>query len=543
MQIALQVICGLGLFIYGMALMGEGLQKAAGKRLKEIVGSLTKSTFRGILVGAFVTMLIQSSSTTTVMVIGFVNARIMTLAQAVGVIMGANIGTTMTGFIIALNLGQYAPIVIALGTIFYVVGKKRSSKSVGQAILGFGLIFLGILTMEGGLKPLANNPMFMKFMAGLDSPFLGLLFGVVATTILQSSSAAIGIMQAMGMQGMISLGTAFPILLGTNIGSTTTAALSSLGAHKTAKRAALIHFLFNVFGTVIFMTLFLLLRRPFVNFMEETFPYMPTQIAVSHLMFNLVCTILFYPFTKGFVRLADLMIKGSDREKGGVSIFLDERILATPSIALGQALKETERMGSFVSQSLEQVEGLIVDGKYPLYDVLMERENTINLMEREITSYLVQLSHASLSEAEHKDVDDLLYVINDIERVGDHVKNIAELAEDMQNENIHMTERAMEELRQMFSKCREAFGLSMDAFVHRDPEHAMEVIRIEERVDVMEEEFRANHIKRLANKYCDAPPGIIFLDCISNLERVSDHSNNIASYVLRRAKDNRLDFS
>ncbi|MDO5716783.1 MAG: Na/Pi cotransporter family protein [Tissierellia bacterium] len=533
MKVAMQAILGLGLFIYGMTLMGEGLQKAAGKKLKAIVGALTKSTFRGVLVGAFVTMLIQSSGATTVMVIGFVNAKIMTLTQAVGVIMGANIGTTATGFIIALNLGQYAPLVIGIGTVFYVIGKKRSAKSIGQAILGFGLIFLGIMTMEQGLKPLGTNPIFTKFMADLSSPILGLIVGVVATTALQSSSAAIGIMQALGMQGLISLGAAFPILLGTNIGSTTTAVLSSFGAQKTAKRAALVHFLFNLIGSLIFLLLFSLFKGTFIPFMTSHFTYLPTQIAMSHLGFNLINTAIFLPFTKVLVRITETLIPGGEDDEA-VSIYLDERILTTPAIALGQAVKETERMAEMVSLSLDEAEDLILLEKFSVYDSLMDRERLINRMEREITDYLVKLSQASLSQTEHKDVDDLLYVINDIERIGDHIKNIVELSEDMEEEQIKIPEQGIEELREMFTKCKEAFHKAVDAFLLNDMELANEVVSIEDMVDIMEEEYRANHIRRLANKYCDAPPGIIFLDCISNLERVSDHSDNIAHYVLRR---------
>lgn len=537
MEIAMKVICGLGLFIYGMTLMGEGLQKAAGSKLKAIVGALTKSTFRGIIVGAVVTCLIQSSGATTVMVIGFVNAKIMTLNQAVGVIMGANIGTTVTSFIIALNLGQYSPLLIGIGTILYLIGKTRSTKSIGESFLGFGLLFLGILTMEGGLKPLSDNPMFVRFFEQLNSPILGMLIGIIATTALQSSSASVGVMQALGMQGLMSIEAAFPMLLGTNIGSTTTAILSSLGAHKTAKRAALIHFLFNLIGSIIFLILFMLLKPYYVEFMTKHFRGLPAQIAISHLGFNLINTILFFPFTNILVKVTEKMIPGIDKDEELVSIYLDDRILQTPAIALGQATKEMERMSEMVSISLGEAEELICFEKTELYESIMNRENLINKMQREITSYLIELSHSTLSDEQHKDVDDLFYMISDIERCGDHIKNIAELLEDIEKDSIKFDDVLKEQMKSMFEECLKSFKTSIVAFVNRDEELAQKVFKIEDHVDDMEDNYRKSHIKRLSNKYTDAPPGILFLDCISNLERVSDHSNNIATYVMNRKKE------
>lgn len=534
MEIAMKVICGLGLFMYGMALMGEGLQKAAGSKLKAIVGALTQSTFRGILVGALVTCLIQSSSATTVMVVGFVNAKIMTLNQAVGVIMGANIGTTMTSFIIALNLGQYSPILVGVGTVFYLIGKTKSTKSLGESFLGFGLLFLGIMMLEQGLKPLSDNQMFSNFMKQLNSPFLGLIIGVIATTILQSSSATVGIMQALGMQGLMHIGAAFPMLLGTNIGSTTTAILSSLGAHKTAKRAALIHFLFNLVGSIIFMIVFLIVKPWYVAFMENNIPSLPTQIAISHLAFNLINTIIFYPFTNVLVKVTEKIILGIDKDEEQVSIYLDNRILQTPAIALGQAIKEMERMSDMVKTSLKEAENLIVYGDRAKFDTIMQREALINKMQSEITSYLIELSHSPLSDEQHKDVDDLFYMISDIERCGDHIKNIAELLEDIDKDSIKFDDVLREQMKNMFEECSLSFETSIRAFVGRDSDLAREVFKIEDHVDEMEAEYRETHIRRLSNKYTDAPPGIIFLDCISNLERVSDHSNNIATYVVNR---------
>lgn len=532
MDIAMQVIGGLGLFLYGMTLMGDGLQKAAGKRLKAIVGALTKSTLRGVIVGAIVTAIIQSSSGTTVMVVGFVNAGIMNLNQALGVIMGANIGTTMTGILIALNLNKYAPLLIGVGTLLVLMSKNKTLKSTGEAVLGFGILFLGMKTMEGGLKPLGNTPFFVNAMATLDSPILGVLVGFIVTAIVQSSSAVVGIIQALGMQGLISIGAAFPILLGSNIGSTMTAALSSLGAHKTAKRAALLHFLFNFIGSGFFLIIFILTKGVFVNFMESTFQTLPGQIAMSHLGFNVLNTLLLFPFVNQLVALAEKLIPGKDNEDR-ITIYLDERMLKTPSIALGQAMKETMRMSDFVKTSQKEVRDLIINNRNRNYENIMKREDTINSMQREITSYVVELSRSSnLSESEHRDIDDLLYMINDIERVGDHLKNICELYDDIEKDSVVFSDEGKEKMNIIFDKCEDAFALAIESFDKNDKEIAKQVMDIENEVDKLEEEYRQSHIKRLSNKYVDAAPGIVFLDCISNLERISDHSNNIATYVI-----------
>lgn len=533
MKLLLDVAAGLGIFIYGMTLMGEGLQKAAGQKLKSIVGALTKSTLRGILVGTLITCIIQSSSATTVMVVGFVNAKIMTLSQAIGVIMGANIGTTMTGFIIALNLTKYAPIMILIGMVLYVAGKNKSTKSKAQICLGLGLLFMGIKVLEGGLKPLAGNEVFTRFITQLENPFFGLLIGIVITTILQSSSAAIGVLQALGFQGLITYGAAMPVVLGSNIGSTTTALISSFGAHKTAKRAALVHLLFNLIGSLIFLTLFILLKDKIINLFETYLNGLPTQIAIGHLIFNIISTLIFFPLTKALVKITEKIIPGSDNDDQEVTN-LDRRMLTTPSIALAQAADETKRMGTEVLRSLSLTQDMMLEEKYSLFDKIMEREATINKMEKEITRYLVELSHSTISTSEHKMVDDLLYAINDIERVGDHIKNIAELSTDMMEENLRFTGSGKDELKEMFEKCYDAFKLALESYFEQNTQKASLALKLEEEVDNMEEKFRNNHIKRLANKYCDAMPGIVFLDCISNLERVSDHANNIATYTLDR---------
>ena len=324
-----------------------------------------------------------------------------------------------------------------------------------------------------------------------------------------------------------------PVVLGSNIGSTTTALISSFGAHKTAKRAALVHLLFNLIGSLIFLTIFILLKDKIINLFETYLNGLPTQIAIGHLIFNIISTLIFFPLTKALVKITEKIIPGSDNDDQEVTN-LDRRMLTTPSIALAQAADETKRMGTEVLRSLSLTQDMMLEEKYSLFDKIMEREATINKMEKEITRYLVELSHSTISTSEHKMVDDLLYAINDIERVGDHIKNIAELSTDMMEENLRFTGSGKDELKEMFEKCYDAFKLALESYFEQNTEKASLALKLEEEVDNMEEKFRNNHIKRLANKYCDAMPGIVFLDCISNLERVSDHANNIATYTLDR---------
>ncbi len=351
MDIAIPVLGGLGLFLYGMNLMGMGLQKAAGEKLKRLIEILTNNRIMGVIVGALVTMVIQSSSATTVMVIGFVNAGIMDLNQAVGVIMGANIGTTVTAQLIAFDLVAYAPLAVTIGVAVWLMSSRKRYKNTAEILIGFGILFIGMEMMSGGLKPLAGNPRFASIMIGLKDPFLGVLVGMGLTTILQSSSASIGLLQALASQGLISLDIAFPLLFGDNIGTTTTALISSIGTNKTAKRAAVIHFLFNLVGTIVFMTI---LRKPVEAVVLKISPNsIQRQIANAHTLFNIVNVLIQIPFAGLLVKAAEKLVPGEDGEMevGGVK-YLDQRIIETPSIALGQATKEVLRMGTIVENNL-----------------------------------------------------------------------------------------------------------------------------------------------------------------------------------------------
>lgn len=534
MNIALPVMGGLGLLLYGMNLMSAALQKTAGSRLKKILGVLTTNRFMAVLVGALVTMIIQSSGATTVMIIGFVNAGLMTLPQAAGVIMGANIGTTITAQLIAFNLSSYAPIAIFVGVAIWMMSSKKKTKDIAEIIIGIGILFIGMGMMGDGLKPLAQLPAFTEIMTKLSNPILGMLVGFGLTTLVQSSSASIGLLQALAGQGLVGMNIAFPVLFGENIGSTTTALISSVGANKTAKKAALIHFLFNLVGTILFMTL---LRAPIEILVTKISPgNVQRQIANAHTFFNLINVIIQFPFINLLVKLVDKIVTGEDVKDQTASKYLDYRIMETPSIALGQANKEVVRMGEIVIDNLIAVRHAFVDNKFENIEGVFDKEQTINKLQKEISNYLVELSNTSLSEELHKEVNVLFNIVGDIERVGDHIENIVELAQEKQADGYLFSEQAVDELNEMFSLCEKAFSTSILAFRDTNESYARQVIGLEDEVDRLESQNRTNHIERLNKMQCETGPGVIFLDSISNLERMSDHSLNIAMYVLDKFK-------
>ncbi|NLV75914.1 MAG: Na/Pi cotransporter family protein [Tissierellia bacterium] len=535
MDIALPVLGGLGLFLYGMNLMGMGLQKAAGEKLKKLIEILTNNRIMGVIVGALVTMVIQSSSATTVMVIGFVNAGLMNLTQAVGVIMGANLGTTITAQLIAFNLTDFAPLAVAIGGGIWIATSKKRSKNLAEILIGFGILFIGMDMMSGGLKPLAGSPVFKNILISLKDPFLGILVGLGLTTIVQSSSASIGLLQALASQGLISLDIAFPILFGDNIGTTTTALISSIGTNKTAKRAAVIHFLFNFIGTIIFITI---LKKPVEAIVLKISPGdIQRQIANAHTLFNLVNIIIQLPFAGLLVKIAKKIVPGDEEEVEIGVKYLDPRIIETPSIALGQATKEVMRMGKIVEENLELASKAFKNKDEKMTSEVFSQEKVVNRLERDIVEYLVELSNAPLTDEQHTQVNVLINVVNDIERVGDHADNIAELSQEVIDERLYFSDEAMEEFDIISNKSQEVFRKALEAFTDVDFDKAREVLRLEEEIDVLEGEYRTNHIDRLNKLLCQPSSGVIFLDLLSNLERVSDHSSNIALYVLDQLKE------
>lgn len=531
MDIALPVLGGLGLFLYGMNIMGTGLEKAAGEKLKRLIEILTSNRLMGVIVGTLVTMIIQSSSATTVMVVGFVNAGLMNLSQAVGVIMGANIGTTVTAQLIAFDLADIAPLAVAIGVGIWLTSSKRRFKNLAEILIGFGILFIGMEMMGSGLKPLANNPVFSNIMTRLNDPFLGVIVGFGLTTLIQSSSASIGLLQTLASLGLIDINMAFPILFGDNIGTTTTALISSVGANRTAKRAAVIHFLFNLIGTIIFV---LILRMPIEAIVLKISPYdVKRQIANAHTLFNMINTIILFPFGNLLIKAAEKLVPGHDMETERSELkYLDSRILETPSIALGQVAKEVYRMAKIVEDNFKSSYLAFVNKDEKLTQQVFSTEKIINQLETDILQFLVKLSNKPLNESQHVQVNALINMINDIERVGDHADNIAELSQVAIENNLPFSDIAMKELENIFNKAFEAYKNATEAFHAEDFEKAKMALKLEEEVDRLEKEYRENHIDRLNNMLCLPHSGVIFLDFLSNLERISDHSSNISLYVL-----------
>lgn len=526
------VLGGLGLFLFGMNMMGNGLQKAAGNRLKQMIGALTTNKYIGVVVGAVVTMLIQSSSATTVMVVGFVNAGLMSLYQAIGVIMGANIGTTVTAQLVAFKLTDIAPFVIAAGVALQLASKQRKHQELAEVLIGFGILFLGMATMSSVLKPLSSTPAFSQMIASLSNPFMGIVVGFVITAIVQSSSATTGILLAVASTGVLGLGAAFPILFGQNIGTCVTAMISSVGASRTARRAALMHLLFNIMGTILFMILLYVL--PITEWITSlSVGDVPRQIANAHSLFNIANTLLLLPFSVLFVKAVERIIPVREDEYQFKTVkYLDRRIIdQTPEIALGLAGKEVLRMGKIVrdnlSLSMEAVQEIDADK----IRLVIENEKIINNLNHDITTYLIDLSQQSVSDQSQVRIQALMNAITDIERVGDHAENISELAQYRIDYEVAFSESAQKELKHIYDMVYMTYRTSLDAIKTVDRSLMEQVEVVEAQVDQLEKEYRKAHISRLHKGTCEPRAGIIFLELISNLERVSDHAMNIASLV------------
>ena len=521
---------GLGLFLFGMKLMGEGLEMAAGNRLKNLVEKLTTNKYMGALVGLLVTAIIQSSSATTVMEVGFVNAGLMNLAQAVGVIMGANIGTTVTGVLIAFKLSTIAPIAIFLGVALLSFCRKNSHKHVGQIIAGFGILFMGMELMSESMEPLSQSEFFTGMMTSLGNPLLGVLVGLVFTAIIQSSSASVGVLQALGAAGAITLPSAIYIIYGQNIGTCVTALLSSVGTNKVARRTAIVHLMFNIFGAVLFILITMLL--PFEELIMSLAPNDPVvQISIVHVIFNIVTTAILLPLSNVLIKIACKVIPGEDKEKQGMCLsYLDSRILNTPPIAVAQVIKEVERMGAIATQNFQLSMEAMLDGDEQKIGQVEKNEELINFLNRGITEYLVKINGLDIEDADRVAVGALYHVINDWERVGDHAQNIAELAQLVVDGKANLSYRAVSEIKEMRDLVTDILQKSMAMFAKRSQDELLgrEIDQIEERIDERTRQLRENHIDRLNQGLCSATSGTVFMDLLTNLERIADHSTNIA---------------
>ncbi|AMM57092.1 TPA: Na/Pi cotransporter family protein [Clostridioides difficile] len=534
MNIVISLIGGLGLFLYGMSLMGEGLQKSAGDKLKKIIELLTSNVVMGVLVGTVVTGIIQSSSATTVMVVGFVNAGIMNLSQAIGVIMGANIGTTVTAQLVSFNLEGIAPIALGIGILFYLFTSNQKTKHLSEILIGFGILFTGMEFMKDAVAPLAEYKAFTDALLYFSkNPVLGILAGFAITGIVQSSSASMGMLIALASQGILPLSSALPILYGDNIGTCVTSLLSSVGASRNARRAAVMHLSFNVIGTIIFM---LVLNKPISAIVTHFDPTdTARQIANAHTLFNLTNVIILLPFSKYIVKLANRLIpiKETESEIVNNTKYLDERMFSTPSIALGNTVQEVVRMGHKATNSLEHSIAGFLNKSNEDINKAFESEKVVNKLQKDILNYLLKLSKEPLRDDEHFRTDLLFNTVNDIERVSDHAENIAELAMSVKEMNISFSDSAIREIYEIYNKTITNFKDALIVLDVKDFELANKVLEVENEVNYLEKTFRNSHMIRLNNGSCTIDAGVLYLDLLTNLERISDHSTNIVKQVLK----------
>lgn len=531
---------GLGMFIYGMQIMAQGLENAAGNKMKSLLEILTKNKLMGVLLGAAITAVIQSSSATTVMVVGFVNAGLMNLTQAMGVIMGANIGTTVTGWLVSsvewaefLSPSKLAPVAVIAGVVMMLTGKRRSTKDISSIVIGFGLLFIGITTMSEAVEPLREFEGFVNMFVVLgQSPVLGILAGAVVTAIIQSSSASVGILQSLAVAGLVPFSAAIYIIMGQNIGTCVTAILSGLGAKKNAKTAALMHLLFNVIGTVLFSAVAIVYFE-FMNPQAGVGAITQTQISLVHTIFNIGTTVLLFPASNLIIKLAKKIGSVKENEQDPGKVLLDERLLETPGIALQSTINEAIRMGELVMGTMETVRDILFSKTQAAIDQVREDESTVDKLCAGITDYAVKLSTMQISEKEHETVAHLLQILSDIERVSDYCENISEYAETMIEKKVTFSDIAKSHMEEIMSETIDSYRYAIEAFRDNSQEKALKVIEKETRIDELEIRLRTKHIARLADNQCSTEAGIVFLDALVGLERISDHARNIVEEVLK----------
>lgn len=543
---------GIGMFLYGMNTMADGMQRSAGGKMKKLLGYLTSNRLLAIIVGAVITAIIQSSGATTVMVVGFVNAGLMTLVQAVGVIMGANIGTTITAWIVSLgqlgdaakvmNPSFYAPFLIGIGAFVILFSKKDKVKNAGEIIVGIGLLFEGLTFMSSSIAPYTDAPIFSQaFQIVGSNPFLGILIGIIVTAVLQSSSASVGILQTLALNGVVTTNAAIYITLGQNIGSCVTALISSAGTTRTAKRAACMHILFNIAGALLFGTVGFILFSIYPALAAHNIT--SVEISVFHTFFNITCTLVMFPFANLLVKISGLIVRENEKQDdfaeleakdavaAEIARHFDSRLLGQPSVAVETAKNEVIAMGNLALDNIKYAADATQKNDQTMVDKVYEIEHKVDLYEKYLTDFLIKVNNLSITQEQHLLVKNLFHAIIDIERVSDHAENIAELAKYKIEHQIIFSEKGTQELNQLWDKVVHCFEEAVKARGTGSRQAIQNVLRIEDEVDDLEEELRNKHIERLSAGLCIPSNGVVFLDILSNLERMSDHANNIVDCI------------
>ncbi len=556
----LNLLLGLALFLFGMDVMGDGLKKCAGNKLKLILGKMTSNKLKGFLLGLGVTVIIQSSSATTVMVVGFVNSATMTLQQAVGVILGANVGTAITAWLTAMTGMEvegaegvmawlqylkpdfWMPILALIGIVFFMFAKKNRYKQVGFILLGFGVLMTGMNIMSDAVAVFKAIPEFGQILVMFENPFLGILAGTVLTAIVQSSSASVGILQALTASGAISYGIAIPIVMGQNIGTCVTALLSSMGSSKNGKRAALVHLYFNIFAVIIVLSGFYILDAIFGFDPLLTRTTNMWDIAIIHTVFKIIAVIVLFPFTNLLVKLATVSVpERSKKKKGEEGLVLDERLFITPAVAVEQAEVAARKMAIVSCEAMDRALMLLSNYDSKSADLVRKYEGDVDEMEDKIGSYLVKLAAKNSSGEGSREITKLLHLIGDFERISDHAVNVVESAEEIKDKQIKFSPAAQKEIDTMVAAVREVLWNARESFINNDLELAVSVEPLEEVIDKLRDAIKLHHIVRLQNNECTMELGFILSDLLTNCERVADHCSNIAGCMLELSRDKALD--
>ncbi len=531
-RILLSLAGGLGLFLFGMDLMSDSIEKVAGARLRRILEIFTTNRFTGMLVGIVFTGIIQSSSACTAMVVSFVNSGLMNLYQAAGVIFGANIGTTITSQLVSLNLSAAAPVILLCGVLVMMFSKKEKVKKFAEVIVGFGILFTGLSTMSSGMAEMKNVPEVVELMKSLKNPLLATLVGTVLTAVIQSSSVTVSIVLLLANQGFLDLGICMYIILGCNIGACATALIASLPGKKDAKRAALIHFWFNVVGTALIYVILFVAKEPIIHMIQSISADNGRFVANAHTIIKVFQVIVLFPFSGAIVKLASITVPGEDKKVGYRESYqlkyIGEKVVFNPATAVVEVIKELDRMASLASENLNRAMNALITLDEEDIQEVYEVEKNINFLNHAITNYLVKINQTTLPIEDLKSLGALFHVVNDIERIGDHAENVADAARQRQEGDVHISKEAQKELGEMLDMVNTIIQYAIEMFAKSDDRHMNEVIVLEEKVDNKERELQQRHVERLARGECTPEAGMIFSDIVSGLERVADHATNIA---------------